>query len=694
VTIVVQLLIVGLMIGTLYGLLGTTLTLMFRSTGILSFAHAGFALIGAYQYSSFACPSARGTECGDPTFNSPWLAAIVCIAITTTAGLVVERVVIRPLQHADVIRKSIATAAVLGLASGLMLQLHGPQPRGVPQEQELFPSGSFTVEGVVVDNQHLGILLVSAAVMLLIAALLARSWFGLGVRAAGQRPDVVRLFGVKPATTSRFNWALGGALSGLAGVLIAPVSVVNIGTFSFLLVKAVAAALIGGLVSLPLTFAGGLLLGAVEAVTPHWFDKTGSATVGITLVTLAGVVLNRRRIAQLSAVGGRHSGSAGTNPVERHVAIAIHAAASLAGRLPRTVWALAGLAVLYIPLHSAYYGSVGLNCVFYALLALSVLLPAGDGGQPTFVQIGFAGVAAYTSSSLQVHGVAFGWAAPAAIGAAIGTGAIVGALTLRFRGAAFAILSLTFAALISDFVLNLDFMKTSAGNPRFFGMDLLQSNRAFALALALLAISMVLVFNFRRSALGVSFRTLRSGPSLLSTFGVDAARLELTVFTLSAGVAGAAGVVYGLLVSSFTTFQFIPLIGVIVLLAGFVGGLRSLFGPLIAGIIFGYGPTLAGHLSTKSANAFPQIASSALALLLVVAAPDGLAGIGDWARRSVAAAGAGERALTFRGRSVARRPAAACTALRRPVTPDAALRRTATSTLLRRTVAAELQEQR
>src|SRR5262249_33724169 len=162
-----------------------------------------------------------------------------------------------------------------------------------------------------------------------------------------------------------------------------------------------------------------------------------------------------------------------------------------------------------------------------------------------------------------------------------------------------------------------------------------------AVALVLLAFTMVLVFNFRRSALGVSFRTLRSGPSLLSTFGVDAGRLELTVFTLSAGIAGAAGVVYGLLVSSFTTFQFIPLIGVIVLLAGFVGGLRSLMGPLIAGVIFGYGPTLASHLSTKSANAFPQIASSALALLLVVAAPDGLAGIGGWARRSVAARAAG-----------------------------------------------------
>lgn len=650
-TIVVQLFIVGIMVGTLYGLIGSTLTLMFRSTGILSFAHAGFALTGAYLYSGFACPSAKGTECGDPTFPDPWIAAGVCVAVTTIAGLVVERLVIRPLQGSDIIRKSIATAAVLGLASGIMLQIYGPQPRGVPQDQELFPSGAFTIQGVVVDNQRLGILVVSASVMLAIAAILSRSWFGLGVRAAGQRPDVVQLFGVKPATTSRFNWALGGALAGLAGVLIAPVSVVNIGTFSFLLAKGVAASLLGGLVSLPLTFAGGLLLGAVEAVTPHYFDQTGSATVGIAAVTLFSVGVNRRKIAQLASVSGRSAGSV-NSPVQQRAAVAIAGLSTLTGRVPRIVWMLVGASLLYYPLTSAYYGSIGLSCVFWALLALSVLLPAGDGGQPTFLQIGFAGIAAYTCSSFQQKGMPFGWAALIAIAAALVAGAVIGALTLRFRGAAFAILSLTFGALISDYVLNLNFMRTSAGNPTFFGADLLVSNYAFAVALGLLAIAMLLVFNFRRSALGVSFRTLRSGTNLLSTFGVNASRLELTVFTLSAGIAGAAGVVYGLLVSSFTTFQFVPLVGVIVLLAAFVGGLRSLMGPVIAGLIFGYGPTIASNFSTADANAFPQIASSALALILVVVAPQGLASIGEWARDGVAAMSAAGPRATFRGQKV------------------------------------------
>jgi branched-chain amino acid transport system permease protein len=630
--IVLQLAVVGIMAGTLYGLLGVTLTLMFRSTGILSFGHAGFALMGAYMYTGFSCPSTTGVECGPPRFSHPWIAALVCVATTTVVALIVERLVIRPLQYADVVRKSIATAAILGLASGLMLQIYGPQGRAVPLDQQLFPNGQLTISGVVIDYQRLGILVVATGLMAVIALLLSRSWFGLGVRAAGQRPDVVRLFGVRPATTSRFNWALGGALSGLAGVLVAPVSVVNVGTFSFLLVKAVAAALLGGLVSLPLTFGGGLLLGAVEAVTPHFITQAGSGTLGIAALVLASVSFNRRALLQLRAVAGV-TGVQDAPPGRVQVAAArfIAGQGMLFRRLPRVIWAVAGIALISVPLRDAYWGAIGLNIAFYTLLALSLILPLGDAGQPTFVQIGFAGVAAFTASTLLVHDVPFGVAVLVAIIVAMVVGYAVGTVILRFRGAAFAILSLTFAAVISDFLLNLEFFEITTTAPSFFGVSLLESERAFAFALGLLVISFALVYNIRRTNLGASLRTMREGPRVLAQFGVDAFKLERAVFTLSAGIAGAAGISYALLVSTFTTFQFIPLIGVIVILAGFVGGLQGLSGPIIAGIIFGYGPTVVGNLSTKSANAFPQIASSLLALFLVVLAPKGLASLTEWA---------------------------------------------------------------
>src|SRR5205085_11677834 len=139
--------------------------------------------------------------------------------------------------------------AVLALISGVLLQIYGSTPRTIPigmKGRQILPKGHFDVGGVVIEKSRLSIFIISIVVVALLGLLLRRSWFGLGVRAVGQLPDVSRLMGVSPVAVSRFNWALGGLLSGLAGVLIGPITVVNIGTFSFLLVKAVAAVLIGG----------------------------------------------------------------------------------------------------------------------------------------------------------------------------------------------------------------------------------------------------------------------------------------------------------------------------------------------------------------------------------------------------------------------------------------------------------------
>jgi branched-chain amino acid transport system permease protein len=107
----------GIMVGAIYGLIAVTVTLMFRSTGVLSFAHGGFALIGSYAYAGFVCP--KGGDVGyctkAPVF-SPFVAALVAVAISTTVALLTERFVMRPLMHASATRRFIATAAVLGLA--------------------------------------------------------------------------------------------------------------------------------------------------------------------------------------------------------------------------------------------------------------------------------------------------------------------------------------------------------------------------------------------------------------------------------------------------------------------------------------------------------------------------------------------------------------------------------------------------
>ena len=111
-------------------------------------------------------------------------------------------------------------------------------------------------------------------------------------------------------------------------------------------------------------------------------------------------------------------------------------------------------------------------------------------------------------------------------------------------------------------------------------------------------------------------------------------------------VAGLAGCVYAFIANLFNAVQFSPLTSVTLLLAAVVGGTGSVWGALIAGVIFGYGPQLIGSLGKSGANAYPQIVSSALALILIVKVPGGLASTFGWAQR---VAGRSQRPSGFRG---------------------------------------------
>jgi branched-chain amino acid transport system permease protein len=633
---IAQLVVVGLMLGSLYGLLGFTLTLMFRSTGVLSFAHAGFALIGSYLYSGLSCPpkTVAGQASACSPVLPPWQAATVSIIVTTIVALLVERLIMRPLQDSDTATKSVATAAVLGLSSGIVLQIFGTTPRYLPADQGLAPAGGFRMFGVTVDWQRALIFAASVVLVALVALFLRRSWFGLGVRAAGQLPEEARLMGIRPAQVSRFNWALGGALAGLAGVLIAPIAVVNIGTFSFLLVKAVAAGLLGGLVSLPLTFVGGIGIGLVEAVTPHFWERGGSSAVGI-----AALYLNRRRLV-LYRGSGQHRPPRTAPPGRFALGIAtwLRGIDDVRRRVPTPAWIIAGLVALSVPLRSEFYGAVGLNVLFWALLALSLVLVTGSGGQPSLMQMGFAGIGAYSVGTALHHGLPFAAGLAIGVAACLLLGLGVGYLALQFRGVEFAIVTLTVAAAISDFVLTDRALKSTIEAPELFGLDLVQPQHAFLVMLVFAALAFLVVHNVRRFTWGRSLGSLREESRILAHFGVDSRRAESLSFAISSAVAGLAGATYALMVNLFGPFQFIPLFSITVLLVGVVGGLRSLWGPVIAGLIFGFGPTLVQNLSTNAANAYPQIFSSLLALVLVVGAPDGLASLFAWSRSVTARA--------------------------------------------------------
>jgi sulfate-transporting ATPase len=653
--LVLRLFIAGVMVGTLYGLVGVTLTLMLRSSGFLSFAHAGFALIAAYSYIGWVCPPDidANRPCGDPVLP-PMVAAAAAIVLATAAALLVERFVARPLAHASPAAKVIGTAATLALISGILLQIYGANPRNVSTipGRHILPRGRFEIAGIVISKQQFAIFVLSIVIVALLGLLLRRSWFGLGVRAAGQLPETSRLMGISPVAVSRFNWALGGLLSGLAGVLIGPITIVNIGTFSFLLVKAVAAVLVGGLVSLPLTFAGGIAIGVAEALAPHFWATTGIAEVAIGVIVLVMLVVNRRKFAVVG-YSGPVQDVRSTGPFAVAAARVLASMRDTAARLPRILGLGVGVAILVVPLRSAYYASIGVVALYYTLVALSVIVITGTTGQLSFMQAGFVSVGAFGLATT----LRLGWSLPVALATTVAVcvaiGAVFGAVSLRFRGLEFAIASVALGAVLSAFVVTRPGVDTNLTDPQLFGRSLFDARFLFMIMLLAAALAMVAVANIRRSAWGRALFTMREMHTRVEHFGVPGVRAEVALLGVSAGIAGLAGAFFALQVVSLEPALFVPLVSVTIVLTAVVGGLQSLAGAVIAGLIFGPGQEIVGRLfSSESANAFPQIVSALLAMVIIVGMPNGLASLFAWStevsRRAAPVAGHHR----FRGRPI------------------------------------------
>ncbi len=625
--VVLTLAVSGLMIGSLYGLVGATVTTMFRTTGTLSFAHGGFALIAAYSYNGMACgKTVSGGRCtGDATFP-PWVSAVLAVGLAVVVALVVERFVMRPLAGSSPVNRMIASVAVLSLSAGLCLQLNGPIAKSVPQQGQFLPDGAFRLAGVNIDYQRATIFVFAIVLVAVMIAVFKYTWLGLALRACGQAPDAARLMGVQPNQIARVNWATAGVVSGLAGVLVAPITVVNSGTFAFLMVKVVGACVIGGLVSLPITLAGGLLIGVLEAVTPHYTSKPGASSVVVALVVIGAVVINRKRLAQetsrtpittIKRVGR----------MDASVSLWLDAIRQLIERVPRPLRFVPPVALVFFVVTDSYYSSIGMNVLFYTLVVLSLVVMTGLSNQPSLMQAGLVGIGAYALSTTVSKGVPFAWAVAIAIGFGALGGIIAGLIGVWFRRLEFAIITLVLGAMISDYVLSDSRLKASILAPNAFGIDMLDSRKALAVMGVVTIGLFILVGRLRASTIGTALRASADMDDRVGHFAISPARWELAAFALSGAIAAFAGCTFLLVSSSVTPFQFGPIVSLTLLVSAVVGGLGSLYGALLAGVLFGYGPTILANSSSESANAYPAILASSLALVLLVKAPDGLAGL-------------------------------------------------------------------
>jgi len=268
----------GLASGGIYALLGLALVLIYRSTGVINFAQGEMAM-----FSTFVCWALidRGV--------TYWLAFLLTLVISFAGGVLVERAVIRPVEHAP-------TVTIVTVTIGLLLLLNNGAAWIWKGEQRTlenpFPKNTYDVGGVVIAAQDLGIIGVSLALVALLWLLFQRTTIGLALRAAAQNPESSRLHGVRVSWMLALGWGLAAVLGGVAGILVAP----TLGSFDQnlmlpILIFAFAAAVLGGLDSPLGAVVGGLALGVILNLVGAYIDffadlRTPAALLLILIVLL------------------------------------------------------------------------------------------------------------------------------------------------------------------------------------------------------------------------------------------------------------------------------------------------------------------------------------------------------------------------------------------------------------------------
>ncbi|MDQ1490168.1 MAG: hypothetical protein QOJ23_2682, partial [Actinomycetota bacterium] len=404
----------GIAVGGVAALLAVGITQIFRVTGVLNFAHAGFALVAAYVYAWL--------------YDQGWTlaaSAAAAILVATLLGAAAEALVLRRLESAAFSSKVIVTLGMYLFLQGMILQVFGFVPKRAP----LLVQGGVTVGHLRVGNQQLLILAAALATVALLQLFLHRTRLGLACRVCAENRDMAGMLGIPRRFVSSVNWTVGGFVAGVAGVLIAPLSLtVNVETFGIYLVSAIVAALFGGLTGLLGAFVGGLALGVAQSMATVKFGQAGIEAVAV-VAALAGLLVMRRRWP--AEITDHHQVDAGGWRGSR-VWLPTRVALGL-------LWAL----LLVNGARSNFWAFTAALVLFYVLVSLSIVVSAGWTGQLSLGHGALVGLGTFSMLSLRAHhGLPFFTALAVTVVLGVAAGLLYGAISLRLGSTQVAIVTL------------------------------------------------------------------------------------------------------------------------------------------------------------------------------------------------------------------------------------------------------------
>ena len=569
-------LIVGITFGSVYAVAAVGLVVTYTTSGIFNFAQGAIGMFGAFIFWKLH------SDWGFQTLIAFVLAVFV---ITPAIGALIEIVLMRRLSDAPLVAQIVTTLGLMLALMGLAATLWDPQtPRRIDR---FFGTDGFMIGQTLMPWSRFITIMTGIILAVGLKFLLSRTRLGVAMRAVVDNRSLAGLNGVKPGLVSMFSWALGSGLAAIAGIFLAEeLATLDVQTLTLLIIEAFAAAIIGRLKNLPMTFVGAMIIGLAVAFQQNFLTWSGRWTVAQQSIPMVILFLALLFLPQARIEGKK---------LVRSVTI----------RIPKIRVAALGMLGLFLVVFLVQFTldrpdvrRLALAMVT-ALIMLSLVPLTGWSKQISLAQITFAGAGAFAFLEwAHVFGTIGGLFVAALFAVPIGVAMALPAL--RLEGLYLALSTLAFARMAEFLffpqpeVLGFDgrpiqsvhILGWDASKPfDFLGMHFDQDVGTLLFITFCLGVLGVAIVWLHKGRYGRRLTALGDSPAASVTVGVNPIYTKLGVFALSAAIAGFGGALLGIFQGTASVQDFQMLSGIPYLLLLVVGGVAVVSGAVMGGLL-------------------------------------------------------------------------------------------------------------
>jgi branched-chain amino acid transport system permease protein len=630
-------LLLGSGAGAIIAALGLGMVITYQGSGVVNFAAGAMAMWSTYVYAElrngaypFPIPGLPGRYHFGDDVGFRW-ALLLALLTAAIIGLVVYLLVFKPLRQAPALAKVVASVGLIIVFITLVERRF--QDVTAMRVAPILPREPVTITGdLTIPRDGLWLL---AIVVVIAAALWMASKFlriGLATRASAENEKGAVLLGYSPDFLAGLGWVISAVVTTLIAILAAPQVQLNptIFTFAFL-IPALGSALIGKFQNYWPTLITGVLIGMGQSICTKlqndisWFPEYGAREGIPFIVIIVTMVLLGERLPERGAVSSWKLPSV---PQARVTLFSVLVPTAIA------VVALFALGPLW--------RAALMTTIIASVLALSLVVLTGFGGQTSLAQMAFAGVAGFALSKLAMR-----WDIPFPIAPLLASfgamlfGLLVGFPALRVRGTNLAIVTLAGGVTIAEFVFkNPAFIgDISTGgakipNPQLGPWDfgLVFGNKVsrpvFGIFLIItLVLLCIAVANIRRAGSGRVMLAVRGNERAAAAIGINVTRVKMTLFAFSSFIAGVGGTLIAYRFGSVSDLSYGVMASLTALSVAYLGGITSVSGAVTAGITATAGVAFYGMDQVIGGmGSWEVLIGGVLLIITAIMNPEGIAG--------------------------------------------------------------------